>query len=144
MSAVLAEIVAISGRDRATDPGHMRDFYIAHPDTVRCSLALDEGGTDLGFQSLKRAPEGNPYGVTPGWGIIGTYVSPSAGRRGIGSALFAASVEAARQSGLTHIDATIGEANERALGYYEAMGFRTYRRMPGAICRCCVVDPRGD
>ncbi len=46
--------------------------------------------------------KGNPYEVEPGWGVIGTHVSPPAARRGVGTALFAASRR-------------------------EAMGFRTYR-----------------
>ena len=99
----------------------------------------ERGGEILGFQSLKRAVEGNPYGVTLGWGVIGTYVKQGIGRRGVGSKLFAATSQSARQNGMSKIDATIGESNAQAQSYYEAMGFRTYRKKQGAVCKCYRV-----
>ncbi len=144
MSAVLAEIIALWKSDRPTSPDHIRAFYIEHPERIECSVAVDEAETIVGFQSLRLATPGNSYEVTPGWGIIGTYVKLGTARRGIGSALFAASHAAAQTAGLPAIDATIGADNEKALAYYEAMGFRTYRQMPGAISKRYdfVPDPR--
>lgn len=139
MSAILAEILAGWKSERPSDPSHVLAQYIAHPDRVECSVATDANGTILGFQSLRLATADNPYGVAPGWGIIGTYVKRGIGRRGIGSALFAATARAARQAGLEEIDATIGESNEDGQAYYEAMGFRTYRDRPGAVCKRYVV-----
>lgn len=139
MSAILAEILAKWQSMRASDPAYVRKFYIEHPDRISCVVAVADDGDVLGFQSLKIAVEGNPYDVAPGWGGIGTYVKPGTGRCGIGSALFTATVQAARLAGLPGIDATIGEANETALGYYDAMGFRTYRKKRGAVCKCYRV-----
>lgn len=127
MSAVLRAIIAESGRDRPSDLAFVLATYIVHPDRVACTVALDEEDVVAGFQSLRRARAGNPYGTPVGWGIIGTHVAPLATRKGVGSTLFAVTREAAREGGLARIDATIDESNARGLRYYEALGFRTYR-----------------
>lgn len=125
MSAVLREIIAATGRERPSDPAFVLATYIQNPAGLRCSVAVEEeGGAVLGFQSLIRAVPGNPYDLPEGWSIIGTHISPRAHRRGIGTALFAASREAA--VGLEWIDACTGATNETALHYYEAQGFRTH------------------
>ena len=141
MSRVLGEIVDAGGPERKRDAAHVRGHYIAHPDRIECSVALGPEGTILGFQSLKLAVAGNVYGVTPGWGIIGTHVSPAAARRGVGKALFAATRAAAERAGLTDIDATIGAGNATAQSYYEAMGFRDYGDEPGAARKRYRVGP---
>jgi ribosomal protein S18 acetylase RimI-like enzyme len=127
MSLVLEAITASTGRTWTSSPEELRRDYVEHPDRVTCCVAVSEGGVVLGFQSLKRVGKGNPYEVEPGWGVIGTHVSPPAARRGVGTALFAASCRSAREAGLAWIDATIARGDPVALGYYEAMGFRTYR-----------------
>ena len=139
MSAVLQEIVAAWKSDRPCSVEHVSAFYVEHPDRIECSVAKSDSGDILGFQSLKLAAEGNRWGVTPGWGFIGTYVKLGASRQGIGKALFAATREAAQKARLPSIDATIGEDNELGLAYYEAMGFRTYRRQTGLISKVYIV-----
>jgi len=139
MSVILAEILTNWGSDRARSPEHIRAFYIEHPDQISCVVAVNMDGEILGFQSLKRAVEGNPYGVALGWGVIGTYVKQGIGRCGVGSKLFVATSQSARQNEVPKIDATIGEGNAQALSYYEAMGFQTYRKKQGAICKCYRV-----
>ena len=62
-------------------------------------------------------------------------IRPDAARRGVGKALFAASLQAARSAKLLAIDATIGEDNQPALAYYEALGFRDYRRITDCVCK---------
>ena len=62
-------------------------------------------------------------------------IRPDAARRGVGKALFAASLQAARSAKLIAIDATIGEDNEPALAYCEALGFRTYRQTTDCVCK---------
>lgn len=134
IAAVLAEILSRWGSDRPSDAPHVLAHYVEHPASVVCAVAL-EADRLLGFQSLKRAWPGNPYGVTPGWGIIGSYVSGRSTGRGVGRALFAMTRAEAERAGLRVIDATIGATNPEGLGYYEAMGFRSYRSRPGAICK---------
>ena len=140
ISAFLRDLTAMGKRTRPDDPDHVRAYYIEDPSKIGCSVA-DDGGTVLGFQSLRRAEPGNDWGVDPGWGIIGTHVSPAAARRGVGRALFAATRTAARAAGLRHIDATIGASNAEGLAYYDAMGFRTYRSAEGRISKRFDVEP---
>lgn len=142
MSAILAEILTQWGSDRPRSPEYNRTFYIEHPDQISCAVAVNGAGDVLGFQSLKRAIAGNPYDVTTGWGIIGTYVKLGVGRCGVGSRLFAATSRLAHQGGVRKIDATIDAHNKSALLYYEAMGFRTYRTKSGTICKCYSLAPQ--
>ncbi|WP_210162659.1 GNAT family N-acetyltransferase [Pleomorphomonas koreensis] len=141
MSIVLRDIIAAWKSDRPSSAEHVRTYYVEHPNRIECLVAVSQQGDILGFQSLQRATDGNPWGVTPGWGFIGTYVKLDSGRRGIGTALFAATRDAARKAGLPSIDATIGEHNDLGLAYYEAMGFRTYRRQPGMISKVYTLFP---
>jgi ribosomal protein S18 acetylase RimI-like enzyme len=140
MSIVLTEVLLSWASKRPGSPEHVLEHYIQHPDGIRCSVAFDENNKVIGFQSLKMATAGNQFDLPIGWGIIGTYVSLDAGRRGIGRALFAASLAGAKAAGLSNIDATIGETNNLGLGYYEAMGFRTYQTKPGAVCKQLVLS----
>ncbi len=134
MSAFLTRLKDMGKRTSGSDEPFVLDYYINSTQQIRCSLA-DDDGTVLGFQSLKLATDGNEWGVTPGWGIIGTHVNPDAARRGVGRALFPSTVEAAKSAGLQKIDASIGANNAEGQGYYEAMGFRTYRKPDGLICK---------
>ena len=140
MSQILRDILAVWKSDRPSSISHVIAHYVEHPERLSCSVAVDRSGAVLGFQSLKRAEEGNAYGLPAGWGIIGTYVDAKAAGRGVGKALFASSLDAARKADLKEIDATIGENNLSGLAYYDAIGFRTYRIKPGAICKKYVVD----
>lgn len=140
MSDVLQELIAAGQRTRPGDADFVLSHYINHPHRLHCVLAMDESGGILGFQSLKCAHEGNPYGTPIGWGIIGTHVRPSSARTGVGSRLFEATLEGAREAGLAVIEAYIGEENAAALAYYEALGFTTCRRSDGAICKSVQIS----
>ena len=139
MSAIFARIMVAQQSDRPSDPEYIRAFYIEHADIIRCSIAFDTSNKLMGFQVLRHALPDNPYGVTPGWGIIGTYVNPHNSRTGIGSALFEATKKAAIQANLTKIDATIGANNTAGLAYYNAMGFSTYQKKPELVCKLYEV-----
>lgn len=141
MSNVLQEILALWKSDRPCSVGHVRSFYVEHPDRIECSVAVSDNAIILGFQSLKLAKESNGWNVSPGWGIIGTYVKLGVGRQGIGTALFAATRQAAQEAALPSIDATIDENNALGLAYYEAMGFRTYRHQSSMISKVYTVSP---
>lgn len=136
ISAFLKELTAIGKRTRPDSAEFVRDNYIQHSDNIRCSVVEDEDGSLLGLQALKRASKDNPYDVTPGWGIIGTHVRPSAARRGVGKALFAATKQAAQDAGLEKIDATIGANNPEGLAYYESIGFKTYKTTQSSVSKC--------
>lgn len=136
MSSLLKQLVAAGKRKSATDEPFVLNNYIEDPERIICSLALDDDGTLLGFQSLKWASAGNRFEAPVGWGIIGTHVSPLAGRRGVGSRLFEVTKDAGRSAGLENIEAFISATNVEGQAYYEKMGFRTYRIAEGAICKC--------
>ncbi|KJF73987.1 GNAT family N-acetyltransferase [Agrobacterium arsenijevicii] len=140
MAAVQNEIFSAGLRKAPTDVATVLENYIQHADRIECSVAEDEDGRILGFQSLRYAQADNPYGVAEGWGIIGTHVSPHAARRGVGSALFAATRQAAVDRGLKNIDASIGADNALGQSYYEAMGFSTYRQPEGLVCKVYRLD----
>ncbi|MHA6723308.1 GNAT family N-acetyltransferase [Sphingomonas sp. RS2018] len=133
MSRVLREIIENTGRERPNDEAFVVRQYLANPASIRCTVAVDDEGNVVGFQSLVKAEAGNRYDVPSGWGIIGTHISPCAHRQGVGSALFRSSGEAAKQAALEKIDAYIGADNPSGLRYYEAMGFRTYRTQEGVV-----------
>jgi ribosomal protein S18 acetylase RimI-like enzyme len=135
MSEMLKLLVAAGKRKSPADEAFVLSHYVSRPGGIRCSLAIDDDGGLLGFQSLVLATEDNPYGTPIGWGIIGTHVSPLAARLGVGSRLFDVSRSAAAEAGLEAIEAFIGENNLEALAYYEKMGFRTYRLVPGSVCK---------
>jgi hypothetical protein len=84
MSAVLRDIIRMTGRERPSDAEFVLSNYIGNPSGIRCSVALDGAQEVLGFQSLIRAVAGNRYGVPEGWGIIGTHIRPRAHRQGVG------------------------------------------------------------
>lgn len=135
MAAVQNEIFAAGLRKTPTDVAAILAAYIDPEDRIHCVVAEDDDGRILGFQSLRLAKVGNPWGVAEGWGIIGTHVSPLAARRGVGSALFRDTLLAAREFGLRNIDASIGADNMLGQAYYKAMGFQTYRTPDGLVCK---------
>lgn len=139
MSEVLREIVAKTGRQRRTEPSFVISNYIAHPEGVRCSVAVDKQNNLIGFQSLIRSWPDNPYDVPLGWGIIGTHVSPRAHRKGAGTALFAVTKVAAEAAGLLKIDAYIGRDNPEAIRYYDALGFRKYREREDVVQKAYIL-----
>lgn len=134
MSRLLTAILKAKNSSRPSAPEDVLARYIEDPDRIACTLAAADGEV-IGFQSLKRARAGNPYGVTPGWGIIGTYVDANHNGRGIGRRLFDVSHRAAIEAGLPAIDASIGHANTGGQAYYEAMGFRNYGETPSAVMK---------
>jgi len=141
MAEVQNDIFAAGLRKTPTDIDTVMANYLLPKDRIQCTVAEDEDGRILGFQSLRVATAaGNPYGVAEGWGIIGTHVSPLAARRGVGKALFAATLEAAKKAGLKDIDASIGADNTLGLAYYEAIGFRTYRTTEDRVCKAYRVE----
>ena len=141
MSAVLEALVTARKRTKPSDAGFVLAHYIQHPNRIECYVAVSDEGDILGFQSLKIAVEGNAYGAPVGWGVIGTHVHPQAVRRGVGTALFQKTLQAARLSGVPAIDALIGAQSAEGLAYYDAMGFRDYRFEQGAVGKSIAVQP---
>lgn len=127
MAALQNRIIRIGGTtahqvEHTVD--EVRDAYITGPGVVCCHVA-EEGGI-LGFQAVEVWD-----GLPEGWGDIGTFVNPDVQARGIGAALFAATVAACRRAGLTTMNATIRADNVPGLAYYARIGFVDHATDPG-------------
>src|SRR5580704_9306948 len=100
----------------------LADAYLVGPDAICCFVAIDaETGTLEGFQVL-----GSDASLPQGWGDIGTFARVGGTQRGIGTALFAATMEEARRQNLKGINATIRADNTGGLTFYSRMGFQDH------------------
>jgi L-amino acid N-acyltransferase YncA len=100
-------------------PEALAETYLNGPNVHLCFVAVDTAtGRIEGFQTLGRYP-GLPEDV----GDIGTFARVGGTKRGVGSALFAEMVKAARANGLTAINATIRADNTGGLAFYAKQGF---------------------
>jgi GNAT superfamily N-acetyltransferase len=127
MTALLNAIIAIGGTTAHQHPkteAKVRHDYIDGP-SVLTSVVAEVDGRVIGFQSLDRSDL-----LPPGWGDIGTFVSPDVQAKGTGAVLFAATVAAARAKGLTTLNATIRADNAPGLAYYSRIGFTDYAQDP--------------
>jgi L-amino acid N-acyltransferase YncA len=145
MCDVINPIIAAGGTTAHRHPfdaERMRAHYIAPPRAISCLVAL-EAGAVLGFQALEWSDPDWP-GEAPlpaDWAVVASFVARGAQGRGVGKALFAATLAAARKAGVTAIDATIRPENAGGLAYYAAMGFRDYATRGGSVARRFDVTP---
>lgn len=132
MAELINAIIAIGGTtayEDAFDAASMDAAYISLPELVSCFVA-EEDGQLLGFQGLMWSFD--PADPLPdGWATIGTFARVGLTQRGVGSALFAETVKAARQAGVVVIDATIRADNTGGLAFYARQGFTDYDRLVG-------------
>jgi L-amino acid N-acyltransferase YncA len=121
LAELLNEIIAAGGTTAYQVPFDAEGFADVHidgPHVLTSFIAEDDAGRTLGFQILLHDDR-----LAPGWGDIGTFARRGETTRGIGSALFAATVEAAAARGLATLNATIRADNAGGLAYYAKMGF---------------------
>jgi L-amino acid N-acyltransferase YncA len=127
MCALLNAIIRKGGTtafEQEKTPEEVADWYLTGPHALLCHVAQDQGRI-IGYQTVSR------YGdLQPGWGDIGTFVQIGLQRSGAGATLFAATLAAARNKGLTTINATIRADNVPGLGYYTRRGFVDYGTEP--------------
>lgn len=122
ISGVLKALIVAGKRQKTGEAAFVLEHYILHPDQISC-LVAERDHRIIGFQSLKIATPGNPYGTPVGWGIIGTHISPDAARSGVGRCLADATMAAARAARITRIEAQTGTRNLAALAFYGSVGF---------------------
>lgn len=139
LAKLINEIIQIGGTTAHRTPfdaDRMRNHYIAGPRTVSCMVAVSDQGV-LGFQSLARPdPEWEGDEVIPAdWGIIATFTKVGGTQRGIGRALFAQTLVAARAADIPVIDATIRHENKGGQAFYSKMGFVDYCDRGAAISK---------
>lgn len=131
MASLLNEIIERGGTTACETPFSaetMQTTYITSPNLISCVVAEDRSDL-LGFQGLFASEADDP--LPSDWGLIATFVDVRSTGRGIGRALFAATMEAARKAGIRTIDAKIRADNESGLAYYGRLGFWDYDRIVG-------------
>lgn len=136
MAELINAIIAIGGTTAYEEPfdaASMDASYISLPQLVSCFVAEADGGI-VGFQGLMRSFD--PADPLPhGWATIGTFARVGLTQRGVGGALFARTVVAAREADITTIDATIRADNTGGLAFYARQGFVDYHRLVGLPLR---------
>jgi L-amino acid N-acyltransferase YncA len=126
MAALLNEIIAIGGTTAYEEPFSSESLdhhYVAAPNLIACTVA-EQDGELLGFQGLFWPTAADPFPM--GWAFIATFARVGRTGGGVGRALFAATVQAARGAGVRTIDATIRADNTSGLTFYGRMGFTDY------------------
>ena len=124
MAELLNAIIAQGGTTAMTEPvtrDALAARIAAHPDRSAWHLAEDDAGAVLGFQYIVPNDRLPPEACD-----IATFVQIGRTQLGIGSALFAATVAAARAMGYAWINATIRADNTGGLAYYRSRGFEDY------------------
>jgi len=136
MAEMINAIIAIGGSTAYEEPfdaASMDAAYISLPQLVSCFVAEHEGQI-VGFQGLMRSFD--PDDPLPEhWATIGTFAQVGLTRRGVGGALFTATVKAAREANIHVIDATIRADNTSGLAFYSRRGFADYDLLVGAPLR---------
>ncbi|EJC83833.1 sortase-like acyltransferase [Rhizobium leguminosarum bv. trifolii WSM2297] len=126
LSALLNEIIRAGGTTALETPlsaAEFADWFIDGEFPLVCHVA-EHNQSLVGFQSL------SVYGDPPkGVADIATFARVNSKTPGVGSALFPATRDAAKELGLEFINATIRADNVSGLGYYAKMGFETYDRL---------------
>lgn len=129
MAALLNAVIAQGGTtalEEPYSPERLTESYVTGPAVFCCFVARDEATGSLeGFQTL-----GRQAGLPEGTGDIGTFARVGGTQRGIGTALFAATCDAARRLGLTGVNATIRADNSGGLAFYSRMGFADHHVDP--------------
>ena len=123
LAAILNRIIEIGGTTAYQTPRPPETFradVLDREGLISCVVA-EADGAPVGFQYLSRDER-----LPPGWATIASFARAEPKVPGVGRAMMAATLERARAAGVPSIDATIRADNAQGLGFYEAMGFRTY------------------
>ncbi|OSZ67171.1 GNAT family N-acetyltransferase [Sphingomonas sp. IBVSS1] len=127
LAALLNAIIARGGTtafETPFAPEQLDAAYLTGP-SVHCCFVAEADGQIAGFQTL-----GTQDFLPASIGDIATFSRVGGTQRGVGSALFAATVDRARALGLVAINATIRADNVGGLAYYSRMGFVDHEVVP--------------
>jgi L-amino acid N-acyltransferase YncA len=141
-AALINEIIVKGGStaiEVALTPDDVAEWFLTPGPRVHCGhVALCDGAV-AGFQSVGRVAR-----LPQGWGEMGTYTKLGSSQKGIGTALFNATKQAAKGLGLTYLNALIRSDNAGGLTYYTRMGFGDDRPAPDARLKSGAVIARVD
>ncbi|HFF9855562.1 GNAT family N-acetyltransferase [Serratia marcescens] len=118
LTQLLNDVIGAGGTtaiETPLTPAEFSEWFISGSNALSCQVA-EVDGLLVGFQALSAD--------------IATFSRLSPKVRGVGSALFPATLAAAKSHGFKHINATIRADNVGGLAYYHKMGFRDYDRLP--------------
>ena len=122
LAELLNAVIARGGTtalEKPFDAAGLAMRYLTGPDVHCCVVAQDDASGRLeGFQTL-----GRQSALPADIGDIATFARVDGAQRGVGTALFAATVARARDLGLTGINATIRADNVGGLAFYDRLGF---------------------
>lgn len=128
LSEILNEIITIGGTtaiEQTQSVQTINHYFYNGPDCLGCFVAVGASGRLYGFQGLSKSEK-----LAAGWAVIATFARVNGTQKGVGSALMPATLDFARTTGLSWIDATIRADNTGGLAYYDRMGFETYAIAP--------------
>lgn len=138
--AILNQIIARGGTTAIETPLTLEEmvtwFLVPGPHVWCCHVAMLNTAM-VGFQSVGRSAD-----LPADCGEMGTYARIGQIQKGIGRALFADTVQAARNLGLTQLNAKIRGDNTGGLAYYSRMGFANDRPAPDATLKSGTVVAR--
>lgn len=123
---LLNQIIAVGGTTAYQEALTVEEFaakFLHWPDKICCFAAALPDGALQGFQYMGHNPN-----LPDDWGDIATFARLDGPVRGVGTALFAATKEAAQRAGLAAINATIRADNVPGLAFYGKMGFADYAK----------------
>ncbi|WP_439545252.1 GNAT family N-acetyltransferase [Sandarakinorhabdus sp.] len=107
-------------------PENLADTYLNGPNVFCCLVAVHTAsGRIEGFQTVGRLPS-----LPDNIGDIGTFARMGGTQRGVGSALFAATVARTRALGLFALNAVIRADNIGGLAFYSRQGFVDHDILP--------------
>ncbi|UWR26356.1 GNAT family N-acetyltransferase [Sulfitobacter sp. S223] len=124
MAQLLNEIIKIGGTTALVRPvtgQDMAEWMNFVPDRAAWHVALNGEERVVGFQWIEPSQQ-----LPPEAAEIATFVQVGQTGLGIGSALFTATANAAKELGYVWIRANIRADNEGGLTYYQSRGFRDY------------------
>ncbi len=124
----------VAGRPDVFKPGfcdELRDYlYVIWKSPEQKIVVAEAGGTVCGFAVLNHIvrPE-NPFMFVRDYLDIDEFcVDKAFRRRGAASEMIRFILDFAKEQGFTRLELNMWEFNEGALAFYEAAGFKTYRR----------------
>ncbi len=131
MARLLNEIIHIGGTTAMIRPVTGEDItgWMEYaPDRAAWHVALDALEQVVGFQWIEPSKDIPTNAVN-----IATFVQVGRNGLGIGSALFAATAQTAKDLGYVWINANIRADNHGGLTYYQSRGFRDYGVIEGYV-----------
>ncbi len=130
MASLLNEIIAQGGTTALTTPvtgKDMADWMAEKYTRTAWHVAVNDAEQVVGFQWIAQGGDYLPEAAAE----IATFVQVGQTGLGIGSKLFDATRQAARDLGYGWINANIRADNEGGLIYYQSRGFQDYGRIEG-------------